>query len=425
VHFEEKMPQDARLYWGFVINSNFNWLIMNVDYSFEEQAFRAAVKTFLEQKLPNDIRHKVLNGKRLVRDDFMRWQRILFDHGWGGPYWPKEYGGTGWNQTEVFLFEQECVEAGAPGLIAFGQKMLAPVLMAFGSPAQKENYLPRILRGEDFWCQGYSEPGSGSDLASLKTKAERMGNKYIVNGQKIWTTQAQFADWIFCLVRTASEGRPQQGISFLLIDMKSPGVSVRPIIMLDGEHEVNEVFFDNVEVPTANLVGEENKGWTCAKFLLSHERTGLNLVALSKLLMRRLQHIARAELSNGKPLMDDVRFRDRFAQCEMELMAHEMTLLRTLAAMAKSGSPGPEASILKIRGSEIAQAIFELTMYAVGPEALAYLPAALDADWDGAPIGADYTPMVAGDYFNMRKLTIFGGSNEIQRNIVAQHVLGL
>jgi alkylation response protein AidB-like acyl-CoA dehydrogenase len=398
---------------------------MNVDFSPEEQAFRQEVRSFLEQKLPADIRHKVLNGKRMGRDDFMRWQRILFDQGWGGPYWPKAAGGTGWNHTEVAIFDNECIEAGAPGLIAFGQKMLGPVLMAFGTPEQKAHHLPRILRGDDFWCQGYSEPGSGSDLASLKTKAERIGDKYVVNGQKIWTTQAQFADWIFCLVRTSSEGRPQQGISFLLIDMKSPGVSVRPIIMLDGEHEVNEVFFDNVDVPVSNLVGEENKGWTCAKFLLSHERTSLNLVAASKLWMRRLQKIARTEMANGKPLIDDLRFRDRLAQCEMELMAHEMTLLRTLAAMAKSGSPGPEASILKIRGSEIAQNIVELIMYAAGPEAMAHLPEALDAAWQGEPIGANYTPPLAGDYFNMRKLTIFGGSNEIQRNIIAQHVLGL
>jgi alkylation response protein AidB-like acyl-CoA dehydrogenase len=398
---------------------------MNIDYSAAEQAFQQEVRAFLAAHLPEDIRHKVLNGKRLVRDDFMRWQRILFDHGWGGPYWPKEYGGTEWNQTEVFLFEQECIDAGAPGLIAFGQKMLAPVLMAFGSSAQKENYLPRILRGEDFWCQGYSEPGSGSDLASLKTRAVRDGDKYIVNGQKIWTTQAQFADWIFCLVRTSNEGRPQQGISFLLIDMKTRGVTVRPIIMLDGEHEVNEVFFENVEVPLANLVGEENKGWTCAKYLLSHERTGLNLVTVSTVWLQRLKKMAHMEMADGRPLIDDVRFRDRIAQCEMELMAHEMTLRRTLAAMAKNGAPGAEASILKIRGTEIAQAIVELTMYAAGPDALAHLPDAYDAAWQGEPVGHAGTPLVAGHYFNMRKLSIFGGSNEIQRNIIAQHVLGL
>ena len=393
---------------------------MNIDYSSEEQVFRTSVKAFLAQKLPDDLRQKVANRQRLKREDFMRWQRILFEQGWGAPYWPVEHGGTGWNHTYAYIFDQACIEADAPPLISFGHKMLAPVLMAFGTPMQKSAILPKIISGEHFWCQGYSEPGSGSDLASLKTKAERVGDTYVVNGQKTWTTQAQFADWIFCLVRTSTEGRAQQGISFLLIDMKSPGVTVRPIIMLDGEHEVNEVFFDNVAVPLTNLVGEENKGWTCAKFLLSHERTGLNLVSISKRLLVRLKLIARGEQADGQTLMKDVRFRDRVAQCEMELMAHEMTLLRALATTAKTGAPGPEASILKIRGTELAQQIFELTLYASGPEALIRDDTlALDGP------GWAYTHAAANDYFNMRKLSIFGGTNEIQRNIVAQHVLGL
>ena len=393
---------------------------MNIDYSSEEQVFRTSVKAFLAQKLPDDLRQKVANRQRLKREDFMRWQRILFEQGWGAPYWPVEHGGTGWNHTQAYIFDQACIEADAPPLISFGHKMLAPVLMAFGTPTQKSAILPKIISGEHFWCQGYSEPGSGSDLASLKTKAERVGDTYVVNGQKTWTTQAQFADWIFCLVRTSTEGRAQQGISFLLIDMKSPGVTVRPIIMLDGEHEVNEVFFDNVAVPLTNLVGEENKGWTCAKFLLSHERTGLNLVSISKRLLARLKLIARGEQADGQTLMKDVRFRDRVAQCEMELMAHEMTLLRALATTAKTGAPGPEASILKIRGTELAQQIFELTLYASGPEALIRDDTlALDGP------GWAYTHAAANDYFNMRKLSIFGGTNEIQRNIVAQHVLGL
>ena len=393
---------------------------MNIDYSSEEQVFRTSVKAFLAQKLPDDLRQKVANRQRLKREDFMRWQRILFEQGWGAPYWPVEYGGTGWNHTQNFIFDQACIEADAPPLISFGHKKLAPVLMAFGTPVQKSAILPKIVSGEHFWCQGYSEPGSGSDLASLKTKAERVGDTYVVNGQKIWTTQAQFADWIFCLVRTSTEGRAQQGISFLLIDMKSPGVTVRPIIMLDGEHEVNEVFFDNVTVPLTNLVGEENKGWTCAKFLLSHERTGLNLVSVSKRLLVRLKLIARGEQADGQTLMKDVRFRDRVAQCEMELMAHEMTLLRALATTAKTGAPGPEASILKIRGTELAQQIFELTLYASGPEALIR-----DDTLALNGLGQAYAHAAANDYFNMRKLSIFGGTNEIQRNIVAQHVLGL
>jgi alkylation response protein AidB-like acyl-CoA dehydrogenase len=398
---------------------------MNIDFSPTEQALRDDIRTMLAQKLPARLRDKVRNARRLVREDYLEWQRILHAHGWGAPYWPAEYGGTDWNETERTIFDSECTEAGAPGLIAFGHRMLAPVLMKFGSPEQKAHFLPRIVSGQDFWCQGYSEPASGSDLASLKTRAERVGDHYVVNGQKTWTTLAQFADWIFCLVRTANEERPQQGISFLLIDMKTPGVSVRPIIMLDGEHEINEVFFDNVKVPVQNLVGEENKGWTYAKYLLSHERTSLNIVAASKLWLQQLKQIASAEKANGNTLWSDHSFRDRVAQCEMELMAHEVTLLRTLATVAKRGAPGPEASVLKIRGTEIAQAITELAMMACGPEALAHTPMALDPSWQGEPIGAGYTPAIAGNYFNMRKLSIFGGTNEVQRNIIAQHVLGL
>ena len=398
---------------------------MNIDFSAQELSFQAEVSAFLKAHLPLDISHKVLGGRRMARDDFMRWQRILYEHGWGGPSWPKEFGGTGWSHTKEFIFEQECSAAGAPRLIDFGQKMLAPVLMKFGSPEQQAHYLPRILQGEDFWCQGYSEPGAGSDLAALKTKAERVGDKYIVNGQKTWITLAQFADWIFCLVRTSSEGRRQEGISFLLIDMKSPGITVRPIIMLDGEHEINEVFFDNVEVPAANLVGEQDKGWTCAKYLLVHERFGQHFIGPIKSLMRHLKRLATEEMANGRALIEDSRFRDRLAQCEMEVMAHEMTLLRTLAAVAKNGSPGPESSILKIRGSELLQQIIELLMYALGPEVLAHRPEALAPDWQGEAIGSRHATTAAGSYFNMRKLSIFGGSNEIQRNIIAQLVLGL
>lgn len=398
---------------------------MNIDYSAAELAFQAEVRAFLKVQLPADISAKVLQGKRMGRDDYMRWQRILFDHGWGSPYWPRENGGTGWNHTEVFIFEQECINAGAPRLIDFGQKMLAPVLMKYGSQEQQARFLPRILNGDDFWCQGYSEPGSGSDLASLKTRAERAGDKYVVNGQKTWTTLGQFADWIFCLVRTSSEGRPQQGISFLLIDMKSPGVTVRPIILLDGEHEVNEVFFDNVEVPLDNLVGQENKGWTCAKYLLTHERFGQHAVGNMKALMQRLKVVLREQMADGRSLLDDAGFRDRLAQLEMEVMAHEMTLYRTLAAVARTGSPGPESSILKIVGSELLQDILDLFVRALGPDALAHLPEALDVNWQGEPIGSIDTITAAGLYFNMRKLSIFGGSNEIQRNIIAQLILGL
>ena len=398
---------------------------MNIDYSADEIAFRDEVRSFLKSNLPGDLRDKVLSNKRMVGEDFVRWQRILFERGWGGPYWTKEYGGTGWNETELSIFEQEYTDAGAPRTLDSGHRLIAPVLMKFGSVEQKAYFLPRILTGEDIWAQGYSEPGAGSDLASLKTRAERVGDKYLVNGQKSWTTIGHWANWIFCLVRTSNEGRPQQGISFLLIDMKSPGVTLRPIIMLDGEHEINEVFFDNVEVPVDNLVGEENKGWTYAKYLLTHERIMTHLVGTAKSLMRRLKRIARETMIGSRPLMEDPGFRDRLAQCEMELMAHEMNLLRTLAALAKSGSPGPESSILKVRGTELTQQILELIVNAIGPDALAYLPEAMDPGWQGEPIGSSDAITAAYEHFNMRKMSILGGSNEVQRNIIAHRILGL
>jgi alkylation response protein AidB-like acyl-CoA dehydrogenase len=379
---------------------------MHIELAPEQIAFRAEVCEFIETCCPADVRDKLRRHQSLGRDDYLRWQRILFDHGWGAPYWPKEHGGTGWDHTQLHIFEQACAELCAPHLVVFGHRMLAPVLLAFGNDEQKARFLPRIARGEDFWCQGYSEPGSGSDLVSLRTRAERTATGYVVNGQKMWTTEAHLADWIFCLVRTQSEGKPHQGISFLLINMRSPGVTVRPIKMLDGGYEVNEVFFDNVEVPLEQLVGEENKGWNYAKYLLTHERTALNLASVCKRWLNDLKHLASGSL------MQDARFRDRLAQLEIELLAHEVTLLRTLSTMAKAGQPGPEASILKVRGTEIAQAITELAMRAVGHESMAVQGESDDEAWSAT-------------YFNMRKLSIFGGTNEIQRNIIAQQVLGL
>jgi alkylation response protein AidB-like acyl-CoA dehydrogenase len=308
--------------------------------------------------------------------------------------------------------------------------MVGPVIIAFGSPEQKQRYLPRILSSDDWWCQGYSEPGAGSDLASLKTRAERKGDKYIVNGQKTWTTLAQYGEWIFCLVRTSTEGKPQTGISFLLIDMKSPGVTVRPIVLLDGSVEVNEVFFDNVKVPANNLIGEENKGWTYAKFLLTHERSGNAGVGICKRALKKLKEIAAEQMSNGRPLIEDSRFRDRIAQVEMELMALEITNLRVLSATAKEQRAlGPEVSVLKIKGSEIIQQLAELKMHALGHDALPYVREALDMDWVGNPLlGAhyrSYAPPISGQYFNQRKTTIYAGSTEIQKNIISQMILGL
>ena len=394
---------------------------MDLNYTPEEQAFRADVRKFVTAGLPADISAKVKGGKRLAKDDFVRWQKILHKKGWGATMWPTQFGGTGWSAVQQHIFEEECAEAGAPLQLPFGLKMVAPVIMAFGSKGQQDYFLPRIVDGTDWWCQGYSEPGSGSDLASLKTKAERKGDHYIVNGQKTWNTLGQHADWIFCLVRTSSEGRQQEGISFLLIDMKTPGITVRPIIMNDGEHEINEVWFEDVKVPAQNLVGEENKGWTYAKFLLGHERTGIAGVGRSKAALHHLKDIARNELSYDKPLMEDARFRDRIAQVEMELMALEITNMRVLSAEKEKKAPGPEASILKIKGSEIQQTLTELMLDAVGPFAVPY---DLHGD-DNSNETMDWTAQIAPTYFNYRKVSIYGGSNEIQRNIIAKAVLGL
>ncbi len=398
---------------------------MDLNFTPEEQAFRQEVRRFIDDNLPAELSRKVLEGKRLTKDDYLTWHKILYKKGWIAPSWPVEFGGTGWSVVQQHIFDEECADAGAPMIMPFGLRMVAPVIMAFGDAAQQQYFLPKILSGEHWWCQGYSEPGSGSDLASLKTRAERQGDYYIVNGQKTWTTLAQHADWIFCLVRTSTEGRQQEGISFLLIDMKSPGITVRPIIMLDGEHEINEVFFENVKVPAQNLVGQENKGWTYAKFLLGHERTGIAAVGRSKRELKRLKEIARRETAHGRPLVEDQRFRDKIAQVELELMALEITNLRVISAEREKRAPGPEASILKIKGSEIQQSLSELMMQAVGHYALPYSPEALDAGWQGAPVGADYCAPLAGHYFNMRKTTIYGGSNEIQKNIISQMILGL
>ncbi len=402
---------------------------MNLDPSESEQLFRAEVRAFIERELPDDIRQTVLMGRELAKEDYLRWQRILYARGWGAPGWPTAFGGTGWNAVEKHIFDEETTTAGAPGQISFGLAMVAPVIMAYGTPAQQQRYLPRILSGEDWWCQGYSEPGSGSDLASLKMRAERVadaenGDHYVVNGQKTWNTLGQHADWIFCLVRTNTEGRPQAGISFLLIDMKSPGITVRPIIMLDGGHEINDIFFDNVKVPIENRIGEQNKGWSYAKFLLGHERTGLALIGQSKRVLKRLKNIAALERADGRPLIENQRFRDRIARVEIDLTALDITMMRLLSA--GEGKPlGPEVSMLKIRGTEILQVLTELSMMACGHAGLASLPPALKPGWTGVPIGYAHTAPLAGAYFNMRKLSIFGGSNEIQKNIISQMILGL
>ena len=398
---------------------------MELDFTPEQQAFRAEVRAFVRDHLPAQVRHKVLNGLHLDKNDHQSWQRTLHARGWGGPSWPREFGGTGWDPVQQYIFEEECAAAGAPRLIPFGLKMVAPVIMAFGNAAQQQRYLPKILSADEWWCQGYSEPGAGSDLASLRTRAERIGDRYIVNGQKTWNTLGQHADWIFCLVRTDLDVKPQRGISFLLVDMKTPGITVRPIITMDGAHEVNEVWFENVEVPAANLVGEENKGWTYAKFLLGHERTNIAGIGIAKRELARLRRIAAQELHRGRPLIEDPLFAAKVADVEIELMALELTNLRVLSAEAEQRAPGPEASILKIKGTEIQQAITELLVQAVGPYALPYRREAMAAGWQGDEVGPAHARGLAAHYLNMRKLSIFGGSNEIQKNIISQQLLSL
>jgi len=398
---------------------------MDLNFTPEEDAFRESVRAFLREAVPDTVRAKILAGLPPEPAELMAWQATLHRRGWGAPGWPERFGGTGWGPVQRFIFEEECATYGAPPQLAFGVKMVAPVIMAFGTPEQQQRHLPGILSGEVWWCQGYSEPGAGSDLAALKTRAVRDGDHYVVNGQKTWTTLGQHADWMFCLVRTDPEAKKQAGISFLLIDMKTPGITVRPIITLDGAHEVNETFLDNVRVPVANLVGEENKGWTCAKFLLGHERANIAGIGSSKRALARLKRIAAAEQRHGRPLIEDPLFAVRLAQLEIELMALEVTNLRVLAAEANHQSPGPEASILKVKGTEIAQGLSELTMQAAGPYALPFDRDAMALDYDGERVGPDYAAPLAATYCNLRKLSIFGGSNEIQKNIVAQMILSL
>jgi alkylation response protein AidB-like acyl-CoA dehydrogenase len=401
---------------------------MNLSLSSEEQAFRAEVRAFIEANLPADTRDKVRSGRHLTREDFLRWHRILAAQGWSAYSWTVEHGGPGWSLAQQNLFEEELADAWAPPLMPFGLRMVGPVIMEFGNAAQKARFLPRIRDGQDWWCQGYSEPGSGSDLASLRCRAERSGDHYVVNGQKTWTTLAQHADWIFCLVRTSSERRPQQGISFLLIDMRTPGVTVRPIVSLDGEIEVNEVWFEDVRVPVENLVGEENLGWTYAKYLLGHERNGNAGIGTCKRWLKQLKQLASQQRSGGVPLLEDPRFRDRIAQVEIELMALEVTNLRVIAMAMTNHAPGPESSILKVQGTEIQQALTELMMHLLGPQAL---PWQLEAtavgpeQYDGPVSGPEWALPISARYFNHRKASIYAGSNEIQRNIIAKMMLGL
>src|SRR5213083_646445 len=393
---------------------------MDLNYSPEETAFRDEVRAWIRENLPQELRDKVLNYRELTKEDLFRWHKILAKKGWVAPFWPKEWGGTDWTVVQRYIFEEECGAAGCPPIVPFGVRMCAPVLLRFGTDAQKQRFLPRMYNGEDFWVQGYSEPGAGSDLASLKTRAVRDGDHYVVTGQKIWTTLGHYGDWIFCLVRTDPKTEKRQdGISFLLVDMASPGITVRPIVLMDQGHEVNEVFFDDVKVPAENLVHEEGKGWTVAKYLLGYERMGTGRVGVCKRELARLKEMAAREMKDGGPLLDDPRFRDKLTRVEVELMALEITNLRFLDQMRRTGRPpGADVSMLKIKGTEIQQSITELMMQAAGPLAQAFRPVdAMDFD--------HFTARLAPRYCNMRKATIYAGSNEIQRNIIAKATLGL
>lgn len=397
---------------------------MDLHLTAAEKTFRDEVRAFLADKLPARLSGKVAGGKHLTKADMQEWHAILNARGWLASHWPEEYGGTGWSAVERFIFEHECCLADAPRIVPFGVNMLGPVLIRYGSQAQKQHWLPRILSGADWWCQGYSEPGAGSDLAALQTSAVLDDGHYVVNGQKTWTTLGQYANMIFCLVRTSREARKQDGISFLLIDMTTPGVEVRPIITLDGEHEVNEVFFTDVRVPADNLVGAENKGWTCAKYLLTYERTNIAGVGFSVAALAQLKRIAAQQVRNGRPLADDPSFAARLARVEIDLDNMKTTNLRMIAA-AGGGAPGAESSMLKIRGTEIRQEITSLTRRAMGPYARPYIIEALQDGYHGPRIGPAAAAGAAAQYFNQRKLSIFGGSNEIQKNIISRMILGL
>ncbi|UCI31803.1 acyl-CoA dehydrogenase family protein [Mesorhizobium sp. B4-1-4] len=393
---------------------------MNLELSSSERSFQHEVRNFIAERLPSDIAEKVKAGKELSKCDFLRWQAILNEKGWLAATWPKEYGGTDWTPVERHIFAEGCALNGAPRIPAFGLNMLGPVLIKFGTEQQKREMLPRILDGRDWWCQGYSEPGAGSDLASLKTRAVRDGNDYIVNGQKAWTTLGQHANKIFCLVRTSTEGKPQEGISFVLIYLNTPGVEMRPIRLIDGSCEVNEVFFTDVRVPVGNLVGEENQGWTIAKYLLTHERTNIAGIGFSIRDLRRYHKLADQIVRDGRKLADNPVYAARAAELDAELEALRVTNLRMLINTRDGAAGITESSLLKLKGTQIRQALQDLYRSALGPHAA---PIAHDLSEDELSVPAE-AARAAPIYFNHRKLSIFGGSNEIQRNIVAKALFG-
>jgi alkylation response protein AidB-like acyl-CoA dehydrogenase len=399
---------------------------MDLRFTDEEIAFREEVRAFFKTALPADIRRKAELGQRVSKPEMLRWVRILHDKGWATPSWTPEWGGTGWDPVKQYIFKEELHMAPAPEPISFNMNMIGPTLIAFGTDEQKRHFLPKIARMDYWFCQGFSEPGAGSDLAALRTTAVRDGDHYIVNGQKLWTSTAHHADWCFLLVRTDPAAKKQQGISYLLMDMKSPGITIRPIVTIDGHHETNEMFLDNVRVPVSQLVGEENKGWDCAKYLLGHERSGIARVGVSKMRIRRAKQLAAKVISEGRPLIQDERFLEKVALIEVELKALEITQMRLISEIGKTGDnkPDPKSSILKIKGSQLQQASAELLMEVGGYSAMEFDAAfvsGLHSDADGD----EWALTLAPNHFWARHVSIVGGSNEIQRNILAKSVLGL
>ena len=393
---------------------------MDTNFSKDDIAFRDEVRKFFDDEFDSTLAKNLGDGHGdNYKESIIAWQKKLYKKGWIAPNWPKEYGGTGWTDTQKFIYESERGLAGVPDVLPFGLKMVGPVIYTFGTQGQKERFLPKILSSDHWWCQGYSEPGAGSDLASLTTSADYAGANYLVNGRKIWTSLAQYADWIFCLVRTSKGARKQEGISFLLIDMSSPGITVKPIITIDGRHSLNEVLFENVSVPVENLIGEQDKGWTYAKALLAHERTNMAEVADSKRMLTELKDKASKSIGGGRCLADDQVFQKQVSDVELDLMALEYTELRALASIAEKGMPGPESSLLKIKGTEISQQLHELHLKVAAHHGGAV--ALTEERYDEIQVGSD----ARNRYLYGRAATIYGGSNEVQRNVIAKAVLGL
>ncbi len=399
---------------------------MDLKYSAEEVAFRDEIRTFFKEAQPADMRQRAINGQQATKEDLVNWQRILNRKGWAVPGWTPEWGGTGWDAVKLYIYKEELHLAPAPEPLSFNVNMIGPVLIAFGTDEQKKFFLPKIANLDIWFCQGFSEPGAGSDLAALKTRAIREGDEYVINGQKMWTSTAHKADWMFALVRTdPTAAKKQQGITYLLLDMKTPGITIRPIITLDGNHHTNEVFFDNVRVPVKNRVGEEHAGWNVAKFLLGNERLGIARVGLSKNRIRRAKQLAEKVMVDGKPLSEDTRFREKVAAAEVELKALEITNMRVVDDVKKANKneQDPKASILKIKGSELQQIATEFLLEVAGPNAIRRETGYLTSEAEA--VGPEWAATAAHNYFFHRADSIYGGSNEIQHNIISKAILGL